>query len=93
MAVDNYGFIILPDFREFQAAFSQLVTDVVQTLTTTFPGLIHSVYVYGSLIDATAIERLSDLDLTSLEPRRFLASTCLFCPVGCLVNGIFISGT
>lgn len=42
MAVDNYGFITLPDFSEFQPTFSQLVTDVVQTLTTTFPGLIHS---------------------------------------------------
>lgn len=71
MAVDKYGFITQPDFKGFQPAFSQLVADVVQTLTTTFPDLIHSVYVYGSIIDATATERLSDLDLTViyyLEP-------------------------
>jgi hypothetical protein len=29
----------------------------------------------------------------SFEPRRFLAATCLFCPVGCLVNCVFVSGT
>jgi hypothetical protein len=70
MAVDKYGFITLPDFRGFQPAFSQLIADVVQTLTTTFPELIHSVYVYGSLINATAIERLSDLDLTVIYYRE-----------------------
>lgn len=70
MAVDKYGFITLPDFRGFQPAFSQLVADVIQTLTMTFPDLIHSVYVYGSLIDATAIERLSDLDLTVIYYRE-----------------------
>ncbi len=64
MAVDNYGFITQPDFRGFQPAFSQLVNDVVQTLTATFPDLIHSIYVYGSLIHGTAIEMSSDLDLT-----------------------------
>lgn len=56
MAVDNYGFITQPDFRGFQPAFSQLVNDVVQSLTATFPDLIHSIYVYGSLIQGTAIE-------------------------------------
>lgn len=70
MAVDKYGFITLPDFRGFQPAFSQLVAHVIQTLTMTFPDLIHSVYIYGSLIDATAIERLSDLDLTLIYYRE-----------------------
>lgn len=70
MAVDKYGFITQPDFKGFQPAFSQLVADVVQTLTTTFPDLIHSVYVYGSIIDATATERLSDLDLTVIYYRE-----------------------
>lgn len=70
MAVDKYGFITLPNFRGFQPAFSQLVADVIQTLTMTFPDLIHSVYVYGSLIDATATEWLSDLDLTVIYYRE-----------------------
>jgi len=70
MAVDKYGFITQPDFKGFQPAFSQLVADVVQTRTTTFPDLIHSVYVYGSIIDATATERLSDLDLTVIYYRE-----------------------
>jgi len=70
MAVDKYGFIAQPDFRGFQSAFAQLVTDVVQTLTTTFPDLIHSVYVFGSLINGTATEKLSDLDLTVIYYRE-----------------------
>ncbi|WP_191939632.1 nucleotidyltransferase domain-containing protein (plasmid) [Pantoea agglomerans] len=70
MAVDKYGFITQPDFKGFQPAFSQLVADVIQTLTTTFPDLIHSVYVYGSIIDATANKRLSDLDLTVIYYRE-----------------------
>lgn len=64
MAVDKNGLILLPDFHGFQPAFAPLVTNVVQKLTASLPELIHSVYVYGSLIDGTAKETLSDLDLT-----------------------------
>ncbi len=64
MAVDKNGFISLPAFGGFQPAFSQLITDSVQYLTAAVPGLIHSIYVYGSLAEGRAIEMLSDADLT-----------------------------
>lgn len=64
MAVDKNGLILLPDFSGFQPAFSALVSDGIKRLTAALPELIHSVYVYGNLIDGTAKETLSDLDLT-----------------------------
>lgn len=64
MAVDKNGFILLPGFSAFQPAFSVLVSDVIKRLNAALPDWIHSVYVYGSLIDGTAKETLSDLDLT-----------------------------
>ncbi|MDI6958732.1 nucleotidyltransferase domain-containing protein [Pantoea sp. Pa-EAmG] len=64
MAVDKNGFISQPDFGGFQPAFSQLVTDSVHQLTAAVPGLIHSIYVYGSLAEGRAIEMQSDADLT-----------------------------
>lgn len=70
MAVDKNGFILLPDFRGFQPAFAPLVTDVVQKLTASLPELIHSIYVYGSLVDGTAKEALSDLDITLIYRRE-----------------------
>lgn len=64
MAVDKNGFISQPGFGGFQPAFSQLVTDSVHQLTAAVPGLIHSIYVYGSLAEGRAIEIQSDADLT-----------------------------
>lgn len=70
MAVDKNGFILLPDFSGFQPPFSALVSDAIKRLNAAFPDLIHSVYVYGSLIDGTAKETLSDLDLTVIYRRE-----------------------
>lgn len=70
MAVDNNGFISQPDFNGFQPAFSPLVSDLIQRLNAALPDLIHSVYVYGSLIDGSAVEKQSDLDLTIIYRRE-----------------------
>jgi len=70
MAVDKNGFISQPDFSGFQPAFSPLVSDVIQRLTAALPDLIHSVYVYGSIIDGSAVETQSDLDLTLIYRRK-----------------------
>jgi len=70
MAVDKYGFILLPNFSGFQLAFSPLVSDAIQKLNAALPNLIHSVYVYGSLTDGTAKETLSDLDITVIYRRE-----------------------
>jgi hypothetical protein len=64
MAVDKNGFIPQPGYGGIQPAFSRLVTDTVHLLTTAVPGLIHSIYVYGSLAEGRATEILSDADLT-----------------------------
>lgn len=70
MAVDKNGFISQPDFSGFQPGFSPLISDVIQRLTAALPDLIHSVYVYGSIIDGSAVETLSDLDLTLIYRRE-----------------------
>ena len=70
MAVDKNGFISQPDFSGFQPAFSPLVSDAIQRLNAALPDLIHSVYVYGSLVDGSAVETQSDLDLTLIYRRE-----------------------
>ncbi len=64
MAVDKNGFICQPEFMEVQPAFSQLITDSVKGFTGVVPGLIHSIYLYGSVAEGRATENDSDLDLT-----------------------------
>lgn len=70
MTVSKNGYIPLPVFTAFQPAFAPLVTDAVQKLSSAMPDLIHSIYVYGSLVEGTATETLSDLDLTVIFRRE-----------------------
>ncbi|MFZ4214711.1 nucleotidyltransferase domain-containing protein, partial [Pantoea endophytica] len=70
MAVDKNGFISLPIFSGFQPVFSPVVAEVVQQLRSAMPDLVHSIYVYGSLVEGRATEMLSDLDLTVIFRRE-----------------------
>ena len=64
MAVDPDGYITRPERREVQPAFADVVTDVTARLSGGFPGLIHSIYLYGSIAEGRAIPGKSDLDVT-----------------------------
>lgn len=78
MAVDQRGFIAIPEFHGFQTAFETVVNDVVQNLIEANGTLIHSIYVYGSVAKARAQEAVSDLDLTIIlnhEPSQIELDT------------------
>ena len=64
MAVDRHGDITLPIRSEMQPAFSPVVACVVDRLHHSFPALIHSLYVYGSVAEGRAKIGKSDLDMT-----------------------------
>lgn len=70
MAIDKNGFITEPVFSGFQPAFAPVISGVVQKLSSAIPGLLHSMYVYGSLAEGKARETLSDLDLTVIFTRE-----------------------
>lgn len=64
MAVDLNAVISLPKRIEIQPAYSEVVKSVVTKLTLSFPELVHSLYVYGSVAEGRAEAGRSDLDMT-----------------------------
>ena len=64
VAVDCNGYITLPNYKEIQPEYSGVVEEVITKLTSNFPDLVHSLYVYGSAATGRARLGKSDLDLT-----------------------------
>lgn len=75
MEVDNYNAIPMPGCAEIQPAFSYVIECVVSKLTFCFPGLIHSLYVYGSVAEGRAEEGKSDLDMTIIFIHKLAQTT------------------
>ncbi len=63
---------LLPS-RPLQAAFVALVADALDSLQQTLGPLLHSVYLYGSVVRATATPGVSDLDLSLVLTRPLAA--------------------
>ena len=63
MAVDHNGYIATPGEVSFQAEFTGVIDDAVRQLTATLGGVLHSIYVYGSVARGKATAGRSDLDL------------------------------
>ncbi len=71
MAIDHNGFIALPETNKLQPEFRNIVAQVVAKLIQSFPELIHSLYLYGSVAEGRAKIGTSDLDMTvifSVDP-------------------------
>lgn len=64
MAVDCHGYITRSKSNEMQPVFSEVVADLVTKLTCSFPDLIHSLYLYGSVAEGRATPGKSDLDVS-----------------------------
>jgi uncharacterized protein len=62
--VDEFGYILTVGHQPIQPVFQALVANVLTTLTSQFPNLIHSIYLYGSVARGDAVAGRSDLDLT-----------------------------
>ncbi|WP_333610023.1 nucleotidyltransferase domain-containing protein [Pantoea piersonii] len=73
---DNHNnFIPLPKCAEIQPAFSRVIAYVVTKLTHSFPDLIHSLYVYGSVAEGRAETNNSDLDMTLIFKHKLDQTT------------------
>ncbi|WP_337024629.1 MULTISPECIES: nucleotidyltransferase domain-containing protein [unclassified Pantoea] len=70
MAVDETGFISDPDGKNLQPQFSNMISDVAKALVISQADNIHSIYVYGSVAQGTAVETVSDLDITVIFSRE-----------------------
>lgn len=70
MAVDETGFISVPDGKNLQPQFSNVISDVAEALVISQADNIHSIYVYGSVAQGTAVETVSDLDITVIFSRE-----------------------
>jgi len=71
VAIDHNGFIALPETNKLQPEFRNIVAQVVAKLIQSFPELIHSLYLYGSVAEGRAKIGKSDLDMTvifSVDP-------------------------
>ena len=64
MALDQNGFIATPPSGPLQNAFQPVVNDLINQLTHSSPALIHSIYVYGSVAQGSAVAGRSDLDIS-----------------------------
>ncbi|ARU95587.1 nucleotidyltransferase domain-containing protein [Tatumella citrea] len=64
MSVELNGFISVPQPGRIQPVFDGVVAEVITRLTSQFPTLIHSIYIYGSVARGDALPGRSDLDLT-----------------------------
>jgi hypothetical protein len=84
MALDHNGFIAVPKSNKLQPEFSNVVAHVVAKLKKSFPELIHSLYVYGSVAEGLAKAGKSDLDMTIIfndEPDQVICSATESNPV------------
>lgn len=70
MAVDETGFISVPDVNNLQPQFSNVISDVAKALVISQADNIHSIYVYGSVAQGTAVATVSDLDITVIFSRE-----------------------
>lgn len=64
VGVDAQGRILTPPSVPLAPAFAPLMEDLRQALSSQLQDLLHSVYVYGSVAQGTAVAGRSDLDLT-----------------------------
>lgn len=74
MLSDNQTTLPLPAEDKIQPQYSLLVSQVASTLTRTFPTLIDSLYLYGSVARGQAIAGVSDLDMTVIFRRSASAA-------------------
>lgn len=70
MAVDETGFISVPGVNNLQPQFSNVISDVAKALVISQADNIHSIYVYGSVAQGTAVATVSDLDITVIFSRE-----------------------
>lgn len=63
MALDKQGNIVLPPSGCFQANFQPVIADVIERLSLTLANKLHSIYIYGSVANNSAVEQISDLDI------------------------------
>ncbi|MEB6335629.1 nucleotidyltransferase domain-containing protein [Serratia rhizosphaerae] len=73
MAVDHNGYIATLGAFSVQPEFTCVVDDAVRQLTETLDGVIHSIYVYGSVARGEAAVGTSDLDLCIIFHRPLLS--------------------
>ncbi|EBS6254467.1 nucleotidyltransferase domain-containing protein, partial [Salmonella enterica subsp. enterica serovar Chester] len=66
--------IMKTDKYTFQPEFQNVIQDAVQSLCTALPGILHSIYVYGSVAEGRAVPGRSDLDLTLVLHRPLSAA-------------------
>ena len=66
--------IMKTDKYTFQPEFQAVIQDAVQSLYTALPGVLHSIYVYGSVAEGRAVPGRSDLDLTLVLHRSLSAA-------------------
>ncbi|MFJ5377422.1 nucleotidyltransferase domain-containing protein [Pectobacterium sp. CHL-2024] len=67
--------IPLPSSAEIQPEFWRVIECVVSKLTFSFPELIHSLYVYGSVAEGRAETGKSDLDMTIIFRQKLAQTT------------------
>lgn len=66
MTLCRDGFIPTVTDLPLQDAFTPVLTALVAGLPSQFPGVIHSIYLYGSVARGQATPKVSDLDITLL---------------------------
>jgi len=64
MALDQNGFITTPPAGPLQNAFQPVVNDLINQLTQSLTVPVHSIYVYGSVAQGSAVAGHSDLDIS-----------------------------
>ncbi|EEP89532.1 nucleotidyltransferase domain-containing protein [Yersinia kristensenii] len=73
MAVNADGFIETIAFSGIQREFEIVVENVCYLLNQQLSNLIHSIYIYGSVAEGSAVPYQSDLDLSIILTRLPLA--------------------
>lgn len=62
--------IPIPVWKPIDHEFSDLIDDVITSLPMRLPGLIHGIYLYGSVARGNATKARSDLDLSIILSRE-----------------------
>lgn len=70
MAVDAQGLILTVAEKPIQDSFLAVIDGVCQGLILRFEGLIHSIYLYGSVAEGRAVAFKSDLDVSIILNRQ-----------------------
>ena len=69
MALDQNGFIATPPAGPLQKAFQPVVNALINQLTQSLTVPVHSIYVYGSVAQGSAVAGRSDLDISLILTR------------------------